>query len=52
LPSATSRSESSGRLEGYSNPELAERLGCTLATIGRKLDRIRHVWGRLQNENE
>jgi hypothetical protein len=36
----------------HSNAELAQRLGCSLATVGCKLDRIRHAWQRLQNEKE
>ena len=27
------------KLEGYTNPEIAERLECTLRTVERKLDR-------------
>jgi DNA-directed RNA polymerase specialized sigma24 family protein len=41
-----------GKLEGYTNPELAERLGCALATVGRKLERIRDIWEHLQNDKE
>ena len=52
LPDETLRVVVLGKLEGYSNPELAEQLKCSLATVGRKLDRIRHVWQRLQNEDE
>lgn len=32
------------RMEGYSNPEIAERMNCTLRTIERKLNRIRSKW--------
>lgn len=34
------------RLEGFSNVEIAERLGCSLSTVERKLRRIRHEWSR------
>jgi DNA-directed RNA polymerase specialized sigma24 family protein len=33
------------KLEGYTNPEIAERLQCTLRTVERKLERIRAYWG-------
>jgi DNA-directed RNA polymerase specialized sigma24 family protein len=52
LPDNTLRLVALGKLEGYTNPELAERLGCSLATVGRKLERIRRIWKRLKNENE
>ncbi|MGP0069031.1 MAG: ECF-type sigma factor [Isosphaeraceae bacterium] len=32
------------KLEGYTNPEIAERLECTLRTVERKLERIRAYW--------
>jgi len=32
------------RLEGYSNQEVAERLGCTARTVERKLELIRTLW--------
>jgi DNA-directed RNA polymerase specialized sigma24 family protein len=32
------------RLEGYSNPEIAELLGCSLAKVERRLHLIRSVW--------
>jgi DNA-directed RNA polymerase specialized sigma24 family protein len=35
-----------GKLEGYTNPELAERLGCSLATVERKVRLIRRIWER------
>lgn len=34
------------KLEGLSNPQIARRLGCSLATVERKLKRIRHEWSR------
>jgi DNA-directed RNA polymerase specialized sigma24 family protein len=34
------------RLEGYSNDEIAARLGCVTRTVERKLDLIRKVWSR------
>ena len=33
-----------GKLEGYTNQELAVQLSCSVATIERKLQRIRHEW--------
>jgi DNA-directed RNA polymerase specialized sigma24 family protein len=32
------------RLEGYTNPEISERLGCSLRTVARKLELIRSTW--------
>jgi DNA-directed RNA polymerase specialized sigma24 family protein len=32
------------KLEGYTNPEIAEQLQCTLRTVERKLERIRAYW--------
>jgi DNA-directed RNA polymerase specialized sigma24 family protein len=32
------------RMEGYSDPEIAQRLGCGLRTVGRKLELIRRAW--------
>jgi RNA polymerase sigma factor (sigma-70 family) len=32
------------KLEGYTNPEIAEQLACTLRNVERKLQRIRAYW--------
>ncbi|MFO0958352.1 MAG: ECF-type sigma factor [Isosphaeraceae bacterium] len=32
------------RMEGFSNDEIAERLGCARRTVARRLDLIRQVW--------
>jgi DNA-directed RNA polymerase specialized sigma24 family protein len=32
------------RMEGYSNEEIADRLGCSLRTVARKLEIIRRTW--------
>lgn len=32
------------RLDGYSNDEIAERLGCARRTVARRLDLIKKVW--------
>ena len=32
------------RMEGYSNDEIAERLGCARRTVARRLDLIRRAW--------
>ena len=34
------------RMEGYNDPEIAARLGCSVRTVGRKLDLIRKLWVR------
>jgi DNA-binding NarL/FixJ family response regulator len=31
--------------EGYTNPEIATKLDCTVRTVERKLERIRIYWG-------
>jgi DNA-directed RNA polymerase specialized sigma24 family protein len=50
LPEETLRKLALGKLEGHTNPELAARLGCSLATVERKLARIRHIWKRRRDE--
>lgn len=37
-----------GKLEGYTNAELAERYGCAVSTIGRALHLIRRKWQERQ----
>jgi DNA-directed RNA polymerase specialized sigma24 family protein len=32
------------RMQGYSDPEIAQQLGCGLRTVGRKLELIRKTW--------
>jgi RNA polymerase sigma factor (sigma-70 family) len=34
------------KLEGYTNEEISERLGCVLRTVERKLERIREKWSK------
>ena len=34
------------KLEGHSNEEIARSLDCSLATVERKLKRIRYLWSR------
>jgi DNA-directed RNA polymerase specialized sigma24 family protein len=50
LPDETLRQVVLGKLAGYSNPELAEQLKCSLASVGRKLGRVRRAWKRLLKE--
>jgi RNA polymerase sigma factor (sigma-70 family) len=40
------------RLEGYTNDEVAERLGCSRATVERRLRLVRETWGWLMGEEE
>lgn len=45
LPSEVLRTVALRKLEGYSNAEIATTLGCSLATVERKLALIRTIWG-------
>jgi RNA polymerase sigma factor (sigma-70 family) len=38
------------KLEGYTNPEIAAQLDCTLRTVERKLERIRAYWESAREE--
>ena len=44
LPDETLRRVALLRMEGYTNNEVAERLGCGLRSVVRKLDLIRKTW--------
>jgi DNA-directed RNA polymerase specialized sigma24 family protein len=49
LGDATLRSVAVWKMEGYTNAEIADKLGCVPVTIERKLQLIRRVWA---NERE
>ena len=44
LEDAVLRAVAVAKMEGYSNAEIAERLGCSVASVERKLKRIRETW--------
>jgi RNA polymerase sigma factor (sigma-70 family) len=44
LDDAELRSVALWKVEGYTNEEIAERLGCVVRTVERKLQRIRILW--------
>lgn len=44
LPDATLRQVALLRMEGYTNQEIAQRLGCITRTVERKLELIRNIW--------
>ena len=46
LPDESLRQVAGLRLEGYTDREIAERLGCGLSTVERRLRTIRTVWSR------
>ncbi|MBV8431040.1 MAG: hypothetical protein JO244_07760 [Solirubrobacterales bacterium] len=46
LGDPTLRSVATWKLEGYTNDEIAARLGCVTSTVERKLARIRSKWAR------
>ena len=48
LGDATLRQVLDLRLEGYTREEIAERMGCAVSSVKRKLDMIRQTW--LENE--
>jgi DNA-directed RNA polymerase specialized sigma24 family protein len=49
LPDESLRRVALWRLEGYSNDEIAGRLGCVSRTVERKLDLIRKAWRRVES---
>ena len=44
LGDSTLQSVAIFKLEGYTNDEIASRLGCVTSTVERKLARIRGMW--------
>ena len=46
LDDETLRSVALWKMEGYTNAEIARKLGCVEQTVERKLQRIRRRWGR------
>ena len=46
LQDETLRKIAVAKLEGYSNEEIAQELGCAPRTVERKLARIRETWGQ------
>jgi DNA-directed RNA polymerase specialized sigma24 family protein len=44
LPDETLRRVAVLKMEGYTNQEVADRLGCSLRSVVRKLDMIRRTW--------
>jgi len=47
LPDEALRQVALWKLEGYSNAEIAAKLGCIERTVERKLARIRRIWGKV-----
>lgn len=45
LPSNSLRQIALWKMEGYTNEEIAQRLGCVRFTVDRKLRSIRQIWG-------
>ena len=46
LPDETLRRVAAWKMEGYTNAEIAARLGCVVTTVERKLKRIRDLWAK------
>jgi DNA-directed RNA polymerase specialized sigma24 family protein len=44
LPDQSLRQVALLRMEGYTNQELADRLGCSLRSVARKIELIRRTW--------
>jgi RNA polymerase sigma factor (sigma-70 family) len=51
LPDEGLRSLALAKLEGYSNEEIAEQMGCSLRTVTRRLLVIRRTWEDAANES-
>jgi DNA-directed RNA polymerase specialized sigma24 family protein len=51
LPDAELRSVAQWKMEGYTNEEIAAKLGCALRSVERKLKVIRTLWGSCENPN-
>jgi RNA polymerase sigma factor (sigma-70 family) len=49
LPTQSMRVLAISKLEGYTNDEIAERLGCSLRTVERRLQVIRELWQAHEN---
>jgi DNA-directed RNA polymerase specialized sigma24 family protein len=52
LPTDELRNVALWRMAGYSNVEIAEKLGCVERTVERKLNLIRAVWGKLIDSDD
>jgi DNA-directed RNA polymerase specialized sigma24 family protein len=44
LPDQQLQDIAQAKVEGFTNPEVAEKLGCSLATVERRLKMIRLIW--------
>jgi DNA-directed RNA polymerase specialized sigma24 family protein len=45
------RATAQSKLEGYSHAEIAERLGCSIRSVERKVELIRSIWSQ-ESEHE
>jgi RNA polymerase sigma factor (sigma-70 family) len=52
LPSPSLRALAMNKLEAYTNDEIAERLGCSLRTVERRLQVIRELWQAHESQTE
>jgi DNA-directed RNA polymerase specialized sigma24 family protein len=52
LPDEVLRAVALKKLEGFSNREIAQQLGCAERSVERKLNLIRHLWERDADEDE
>ncbi|MFM7117152.1 MAG: ECF-type sigma factor [Planctomycetota bacterium] len=50
LPDQQLKQIAQAKVEGFTNQEVAEKLGCSLATIERRLKMIRLIWEKEQTE--
>jgi DNA-directed RNA polymerase specialized sigma24 family protein len=44
------RSVAQWKMEGYTNDEIADRLGCAIRSVERKLVAIRSIWNQSEPE--
>lgn len=52
LTDSTLRQIATHKVEGYTNEEIAEKLGYTTRTVERKLERIRSVWSAADSDDK
>jgi DNA-directed RNA polymerase specialized sigma24 family protein len=52
LPDLILRQIAEWRMDGLSNAEIAGKMGCTVRTVERKLERIRAIWAKIGDQTD